>query len=217
MYVSSRRLHETRLFVPCPSADPNSARSRAGESIAPVTLFPFFDGQGRTTGLLVVETAQAGRPAQLKTVRMDIDSGQKRPGKKIWPRLFRSFRLGERPQPLDDQPPDWLSRSWHFDPWWLLELPGLDSHPAAPALKATNVVPYLPRSVDRFYFSTYLDRVKSVRKLSSEGASLVPYRSEKLRRLGWQVPDEPRQPTPGGVAAADSKVGRGGWRLVPDW
>ena len=212
MFVSSKRLHQTWLQFP---KRPNGKRSRSGETISPVTLFPFFDQHGATTGVLIVQAAGSGNPARLLAVRMEPGRKQRQ----IRPRSFRGFRLEEAPRPLDDAAPDWLARSWHFDPWWLLKLPGLDTHPATPALKATNIVPYLPRAIDRFYFSTDLERVKSMRKLASEGASLIQYRADKLSALDWQVPAEPPQTEL--VAAAGSSVERrsekGGFRLHPFW
>ncbi len=175
--VRASRLHERPLAV--------------GDLLIPrATLFPFFDGAGAVSHVLIVDRDSSDLLTfSLDTARVSVPP---------WGRL----RVNG---PLERLGPDRLERLaplWHYDPWWLLKHERFAFVSAVPTLKATNCVGSFSRPPTDLCFGRDLRDVKTV--IYCDGAQ-----EHQTERFQPGVLPERNAP--------ESTRERPGWKLDPFW
>ena len=120
-------------------------------AIQEATLFPFFDDQGATEHVLIVEA----RSSDLRTFRLH-DS-------RVWIPGRGKVRLDVSIRPLEEHVVEQLAPLWHYDPWWLLTDERFASEAAVPILKQTNCVDRFEQEPADLVFSACLSGVRKVK------------------------------------------------------
>ena len=155
--VTQKSLHRCRLELD-------------DSELQPASVFPFFDGEGRTRSLMI--TAEESGHIWLVPWRANLFARR-------W--LHRN-RLQLRRSDLVDLSGDEAERSselWHFDPWWVLGEQRYHAHIAVPHLKRTNIPGY-DDGYTQMWFSGSLDRVVLTQTGKGEEAKLRRFRRETL-------------------------------------
>jgi len=146
----------------------------SGDVLSGITLFPFFDDQGKIRSWLMV---------QPKKGRVWVLEGRFR---KSWGG-FTYRGSWRRPAPPTDEELDRLRVLYHYDPWWLLTLPAYASEPWVPALKATNVADR--PDCEGLTYTEALDRTEVALDLSRPVVARAPQTGWRIRiPEGWQNP-----------------------------
>ena len=123
------------------------SESNFTDGTRPISLFPFFDGQGEVRCLLAIDQ-NAG---EVRVVPLDVE---------IRVPLAGTVRVATgwlELLPMEDV--NLIHQTWHFDPMWKLDQPTLLHHPMRDALRETNCVNDFPWPVDNVYFVSTLKQV----------------------------------------------------------
>jgi hypothetical protein len=162
------------------------------------SLFPLFDGAGRTRMLMI--TAEENGRIMLADWTPDLFA-------RDW--AWRN-RLRLRFADLNDASmwnEERFEELWHFDPWWVLGDERYHGHGAVPGLQSTNIPGYDPAITD-IVFDRDLERASYVARVSAESLSIRRFTADTLAAMAQRrhaTLDRPRR------AAAV------GWRLRPFW
>ncbi len=184
--ISQHSLHDCTLFLD------NMRLPRAG-------LFPFFDDEGRTQALMLVEAAN---PRILLPRFTNGIFNRRPPWRKNLPLRLSDLRDGSAEDAAG------LAGLWHFDPWWELAEDRFAGHPAVPPLKGTNIPGYDPE-LTRLWFSADLSAVTWVGFGKGEEFKMKRFHPKHLaqarrKRGDFALLSSPAEP-------------RTGWVLRPWW
>ena len=185
-HANARRLHQCVLQF-------------EDERLEQATLLPFFDANGNVEQVLLIDLWWRRvhlLPFKPGLVRLSI--------------FRRNIRVrcevADAPL-LDDRAAQTLGDLWHFDPWWLLELPPFDVEPTTPLLKRTNCADLLPVSKPQLCYSRDLARVAWLFDGKSESSG-----------TRWNSTLLPAQrPEPTEASRRPVATGRVSWVLDPVW
>ena len=133
------------------------------------SLFPFFDDTGRIRHYMLVWPASPWIVAfrhRANAIRF---------------RFFWPIEIDKSMAALSDlgrERATVLGALWHWDPWWVLAHPRFATHPAVPALKATNIPGHGPFRFD-LGRGRVLGQVPPLQKRSSRSYGAI--------RSGWRL------------------------------
>jgi hypothetical protein len=171
-----------------------------------VSLFPFFDGKGRTRAVMYT-TQESG-----KIVLLRFRDGLFARGGPLL--RFQPHRLDLHRVTLKDcseEDARDVVHLWHFDPWWELAGERYQGHPAVPYLKGTNI-PGFDAGITRVWFHKTLHRVTWVGTGEGEGM-----RVERFQPGHLAAAEGGRGEVSAAATSTGGAGGAAGWRLRPFW
>ena len=132
-----------------------------------ICLFPFFNAAGRVETVLLCEPELGEVRVLETTVAVRIP----------WWGPLRFQRDWMELPLLEDAPQ--VTKTWHYDPEWVLREPAFRHHPLRSALQQTNCVGQFEGKTTDLYFDGAIGRVKWVATGGGEGG-LIKFRPKLL-------------------------------------
>jgi hypothetical protein len=160
-------------------------------TIPKATLLPFFNAEGKTQAVLLVDPQSTDLKMFWEPSRIAVP----------W---WGAIRVDDYPEEVTEDDLEELARLWHFDMWRLLADKPYADNELTETLKATNSVGQWRAPVKNLWYAGDLSRVRWVTVKGSDSDSIQAFSTEAL-------------PETRPLLKTKSASRQSGWELIPFW